>query len=112
MLDTLMVLWTRGIYGRFLQALAVFLLLFLGICVLIALVMASGVRWPGLAVTAAPPADSAAASTPTLAGEIVPVTLQNPTPEGTRTHQTAARHIDRHRRPGFPTLVASPTPWD
>jgi hypothetical protein len=107
-----MVLWTRGIYGRFLQTLAAFLLLFLGICVLLFLVTASGVRWPGLAVTAAPPAASGAASTPTPASEIVPVILQNPTPGTTRTHQTGAKHTDRHRHPGFPALAASPTLGD
>src|SRR5579883_3485502 len=109
MLDTLMVLWTRGIYGRFLQTLAAFLLLFLGICVLLFLITASGVRWPGLAVTAAPPPTAGSASTPTPASEIVPVILQNPTPEATRTHQTGAKHTDRRRHAGFPSLVASPT---
>jgi hypothetical protein len=112
MLDTLMVLWTRGIYGRFLQTLAAFLLLFLGICALLFLVTTSGVRWPGLAVTAAPPVTSGAASAVTPASNLVPVILQNPTPGTTHMHQAGAKHTDRHRHPGIPTLIASPTPGD
>lgn len=84
MLDTVMVLWMRSRYGRFLQTLAAFFLLFTGICALILLVMASGVKWPGLAVTAGPPIFSATAGTAAgLTPAIVPVIVQNPTPQAT-----------------------------
>lgn len=85
MIDTLMVLWTRGICNRFLQTLATFLCLFTAICVLLFLVTASGVKWPGLAVsvtpatTASPPA-AAPTATPAPAYLGLPPILQNPTP--------------------------------
>lgn len=85
MLDTLMVLWTRGICNRLLQTLATFLCLFTAICVLLFLVTASGVKWPGLAVsvtpatTASTPAVSPTA-TPAPAHLGLPPILQNPTP--------------------------------
>lgn len=85
MLDTLMVLWTRGICNRFLQTLATFLCLFTAICVLLFLVTASGVKWPGLAVSVTPatttstPAVSPTA-TPAPAYLGLPPILQNPTP--------------------------------
>ncbi len=112
MLDTLMVLWTRSIYGRFLQTLAAFLLLFIGICVLLFLVTASGVRWPGLAVTAAPPTGSGAGSALTPASNLVPIILQNPTPEATHVHQPGAKRTSRRRHIGAPAPVVSPTPDD
>ena len=105
-----MVLWTRSIYGRFLQTLAVFLLLFLGICVLLFLLIASGVRWPGLAITAAPPASSGAALTP--ASNVVPVIMQNPTPGTMHRHQTGVKYTAHHRHTGIPTPAVSPTPDD
>lgn len=85
MVDTLMVLWTRGICNRFLQTLATFLCLFTAICVLIFLVTASGVKWQGLAVTVAPAGTSSAQATsrstsaPVSASLKLPPILQNPT---------------------------------
>lgn len=102
MLDTVMVLWARGRYGRFLQTLAAFLLLFAGICVLLLLVTASGVKWPGLAVTAVPPMASVtvgAASARTAARAIVPIILQNPTPQATYPPMQQ------------PTMQATNPPW-
>lgn len=88
MLDTLMVLWTRGICNRLMQTLATFLCLFTAICVLLFLVTASGVKWPGLAVsvtpatTASTPAASPTATpAPTAPAYLgLPPILQNPTP--------------------------------
>ncbi|HEY1353191.1 MAG TPA: hypothetical protein VGF67_26560 [Ktedonobacteraceae bacterium] len=101
-----MVLWTRRRYSRFLQALAVFLLLFLGICALLLLVMASGIRWPGLAVTAVPSVVSQVPGVPaTLTPAMVPVIVQNPAPQVPTLPQHSVRHLEHHRSP-----VARPTP--
>jgi hypothetical protein len=73
-IDTLMVLWTRGTCIRLLRALLVFLLLFMVICVLLFLVTASEAKWPGRAVTAPSP--------PTTTQHTLyqpPIILQNPT---------------------------------
>ncbi len=130
MIDTLMVLWTRGACGRFLRALVVFLLLFTAICVLLFLVTASGVKWPGLAVTVSSPGASsistAAQPTPTATPSAysVPIILQNPTaipviptptaasaptPIVTHTNQQNARRNSRHPLK-TPIPVASGTP--
>jgi hypothetical protein len=118
MLDTLMVLWTRGKCGRFVQTLAAFLLLFLGICALLLLVTASGVKWPGLAVTAAPPIASVTAgatATATPASHIVPLILQNPTPRATNLPRGATKRAEHHRYQKArltPTPVMHATPGD
>lgn len=119
MLDTVMVLWTRGRCGRFLQTLAAFFLLFLGICALILLVTASGVKWPGLAVTAAPPIASVTASAPatlTPARQIVPLILQNPTPRATRLPHSkskrSGRRLYQRVRPTPVPVMEQVTPGD
>src|SRR5258708_11760020 len=99
MLDTFMVLWTRGICSRFLQTLATFLCLFIGICVLLFLVTASGVKWSGLAVTVTPPGSSSppatpqATFTPASGPYILPIILQNPTVLPSAKRPPARRHM-------------------
>src|SRR5487761_503340 len=88
MIDTIMVLWTSGLWKSFLRNTGSFLLLFTGICVLLLLITTSGSRWPGLAVTVAQSSSSAAPTTvqptpaptaaPTSVPYIVPIILQNP----------------------------------
>lgn len=120
MVDTLMVLWTRGIRNRFLQAVITFLLLFASICVMLFLVTASGVRLPGLAVTATLPAAASPTATPRpVPGDIVPIILQNPMPPvASPTFSTENRGWNRYtssapavtRPPDTPTPTAIPTP--
>lgn len=101
MLDTFMVLWTRGLCSRFLQTLATFLCLFIGICVMLFLITASGVKWPGLAVTVTPPgtAPSPATSRVLAGSTATPRTLsavvpQNPPVHSSKEHPVlpAAQH--------------------
>lgn len=130
MIDTLMVLWTRGLFSRFLRAFFTFLMLFAGICVMLFLVTASGVRLPGLAVTIAPPdlaSSSAGArptSTPVLAPYTIPIILQNPkvpraaqaptllqTPEAAYPLQRSPRRPGGNHRPvPTPTQTGESTP--
>jgi hypothetical protein len=95
MLDTFMVLWTRGICSRFLQTLATFLCLFIGICVLLFLVTASGVKWSGLAVTVPPPGSATpqATFTPASVPYTLPIILQNPTVLPSAKRPPARRHM-------------------
>lgn len=89
MLDTLMVLWTRGIFTRFMRVTVSLLLLFMALGVVLLLATTSGIKLPGLAFNALP-SDSAppmtrhpAVATPTTTGEAalgIPVILHNPTP--------------------------------
>ncbi len=105
MLDTLMVLWTRRIDRRFLQTFLTFLLLFVSICVMLFLVTASGVRWPGLAITSAlPGAASSTTSAVTPARAIVPIIMQNPTPKA----QPAATPTSH---PAHPRSTAPASNW-
>lgn len=115
MLDTLMVLWTKGICSRFLQTFLTFLLLFVSICVMLFLITASGVRWPGLAITSALPgaAASPAMSTITPARAVVPIIMQNPTPRATPA-ATPTSHPEHPRSatpaPASTWAPARPTP--
>lgn len=90
MIDTLMVLWTKGILTRIIRLSLSFLLLLTGICLALFLATMSGIKWPGLAFNAAPSnisrasADSSLSPTPiTTPGTAfiaIPVILHNPTP--------------------------------
>lgn len=114
MIDTLMVLWTRGICNRILQTLATFLCLFTGICVLLFLVTASGVKWQGLAVSVTPagtsstPAAPQATATPLPAYFNLPPILQNPTVQPRRPVHRAVPIVtetpDTGSTPGYQTL--------
>lgn len=86
MLDTLMVLWTRGNCLRFIRSVFFFFALFISICLLLFFVTNSDVKWPGLAFTASSETSAAStstndvsASTPTPVAFSIPVILQNPT---------------------------------
>lgn len=123
MIDTLMVLWTKGLFTRFVRAFFTFLMLFVGICVMLFLVTASGVRLPGLAVTVAPPVQnstSTGALPPATSHHVsftVPIILQNPVvpkraPAPTLLQTPGATYpIQRAtRRPRLPTPTPMPAP--
>src|SRR5215469_5731947 len=90
MIDTLMVLWTKGISTRILRIALSFSLLLGGIVLLLFLITTSNVKWPGLAFTATNPnitnasaKDSmlpAPVSTTGSEVNIIPIILHNPTP--------------------------------
>ena len=125
MIDTLMVLWTRGMYSRFWQTLTTFLLLFVGICVLLSLMITSGVHWPGLAGNVVPSGATPTATTPrtmlttTSGASILPIILQNPTaepaiptPYAVPTHPPQYRpgHARGHHSAPIATPAATKTP--
>jgi hypothetical protein len=77
MLDTLMVLWTKGIYNRFLRLLCAGTLLCSVVGLLLFFMLFSGGKWPGRAATSTP---ATPGSTPTYVASLssMPVILQNP----------------------------------
>ena len=93
MIDTLMVLWTKGILARSMRLFIPFLLLLTGICLVLFLTTMSGMRWPGLAFNGTSPRISQASAnsslaptplvTPGTSAIIIPVILPNPTPTAT-----------------------------
>lgn len=119
MLDTLMVLWTRGVCARFARSLLLFVALFVSICLLLFLVTNSDVRWPGLAFTASFETNSGSASasdlpvpTPTTVGFSIPVILQNPTvtPIPTQLVATPLRPVATPRALATVPAKHKPTP--
>ncbi len=121
MIDTVMVLWTSGLWKSFLRNTGTFLLLFTGICVLLLLITTSGSRWPGLAVTVAQSSSSAAPATvqpapaptaaPTATPYIIPIILQNPILPDSHSSWSEHRHSNHHHMPGSmqPSQPLSPT---
>ena len=120
MIDTIMVLWTSGLWKSFLRNTGSFLLLFTGICVLLLLITTSGSRWPGLAVTVAQSSSSAAPTTvqptpaptaaPTSVPYIVPIILQNPILPDFHSSRSDHKHSSHHHTPIYipPTQPTQP----
>ena len=93
MLDTLMVLLMKKVGIRLIRAFIVFLLACVGIGVLLALVIISGVPWPGVVATASsvPNASHGPVLAPSPMDASIPIILQNPcavTPTPTPTPDT------------------------
>lgn len=122
MLDTLMVLWTRGVCVRFLRSLLVFVILFVSICLLLFFVTDSDVKWPGLAFTASqegagttPSAHILSASTPTPMVFSIPVILQNhavarATPQDVATLPVENRLLPAGQHKPVHSPIVRPTP--
>ena len=137
MIDTLMVVWTSGLWKQFLRSTCTFLLLFGCICILSFLITTSGNKWSGLAVSVpqASPAQPSAAQPapaptahPTSIPYIVPIILQNPVlpnsadagqdtqsaqnTQDTRNAQNTQRHSRRHyyAPPAYTQPEQQPTP--
>jgi len=103
-----MVLWTKGLYSRFLRLIGVSVMLCCGVGLLLFFMLFSGGRWPGQAATSLPGAPTLTqtyiAGLPTM-----PVILQNPrvptatpTPVPTASRQMApvsSSTIDHHAVP-------------
>jgi hypothetical protein len=124
MIDTIMVLWTSGLWKSFLRNTGSFLLLFTGICALLLLVTTSGSRWPGLAVTVARPGSFATSTTvqpapaptaaPTAITYIVPIIPQNPILPNAHISRSDYKRSSHHHAPIYtppaqPTQAAVPT---
>ncbi|HEY3991298.1 MAG TPA: hypothetical protein VGM01_00340 [Ktedonobacteraceae bacterium] len=132
MIDTMMVLWTSGMWKRLLRNIVALLLLFLGICVLLFLLTTSGSRWSSLAVTvtrsnapaqsnvAGQVGSSAAPTTiqptpaptamPSTKPYIEPIILQNPILPDRHANQREYKHFS-HRHPfSYPPSTQPATP--
>ena len=142
MIDTLMVVWTSGMWKHLLRNIGAFVLLFVGICALLFLITASGKQWPGLAVSVAhtntsTQADSTISSAPadltvtaqpvpsaysTAQPFIQPIIPQNPVQPDAHHQQNMHKHINRHasaptynppsQQPGSPNPPANSNPYD
>lgn len=93
MLDTLMVLLMKKVGIRLIRAFIVFLFACVGIGVLLALVIISGIPWPGVVATASsvPNASHGPVLAPSPMDASIPIILQNPcavTPTPTPTPDT------------------------
>lgn len=114
MLDTLMVLLTKKVGIRLLRAFFVFLLACMGIGVLLALVIISGVPWPGVVATASsvPNVSHGPVLAPSPMDASIPIILQNPcavTP--TPTSSSDATVPSRAPAPAYGSTPA-PTPTE
>jgi hypothetical protein len=101
MIDTLMVLWTKGICTRFLRVSLTALLPLAALSLLLFILTANHIQWPGLAFTASVPAAPAAVAKTSQAPANVsqaspsepsiPFILKNPTPalESVSLHKTS-----------------------
>lgn len=107
MIDTLMVLWTKGIIRRFLRRACSFFLLLAGTCLLLFLLITGNRNWPGRVLAPAAPGftkasvNSAIAPTPVPmpgARDIsIPFILHNPTPAVIPINQDSGLHLlDKH----------------
>ncbi len=132
MIDTVMVVWTSGLWKHLLRATGTFLLLFMCICILSFLITTSGSRWSGLAITvtragssaqsdgptqssaSTAPATVQAAPAPTArpiaAPYIAPLILQNPIlPNSTHASRSNHKHLSHHYT-SINTTPSAPTP--
>ncbi len=142
MIDTLMVVWTSGIWKRLLSITSLLLSLFLVVCALSFLVTTSGGKWANLTVfftqanavaqpEAAAQSDATSQKSSTIPGTIAtaspvavpttrsaepyvaPIILQNPIlPDATRVGQNSHKHTNRYHSPVYARPASSPTPTD
>ncbi|MGH2481894.1 MAG: hypothetical protein ACRDHW_19755, partial [Ktedonobacteraceae bacterium] len=80
MLDTLMVLLMKGVRAPLLRAFVAFLFVCAGIGALVALIIISGIRWPGITATAdsVPGTSHGPVLAPSPMDSSIPIILQNP----------------------------------
>lgn len=131
MIDTLMVLWSRGIFTRFMAIFCSFLFFIAGTCLALFLIINSGIKWPGLAFTGIPAnapnplASRSLPAAPQAATDItIPEILHNPTPaatpapaasdqaqisEVTRSMHTELAHAAQNQAPTPPPWPPTPT---
>lgn len=132
MIDTLMVLWTSGLWKSFLRTTGLFLFLCASICALLLLIVTGDVNQAGLAVTVAATGKEHASLTaqgvpapstmptpttmPTIRPYVIPVILQNPlvvsptvTPRRTPVLHATPR-VEQIGRQPYPIYRRAPSP--
>jgi hypothetical protein len=107
MLDTAMVLWTRGVYKRFLLAMLAFAILFVGIYMLVSTFTAGIAQWPNIANAVSSPTTSSTRISTTSPTQISTASAAHRTASLTQAHFSTIPDILQN--PSLPTVTPTLT---